>query len=308
MLRSNFKLLGLIASLAFVMVLAACSDDNSSGNGTVELGGQDIEIPYVGAGSTARSLVLAEVLEDVGYNVRTVQVEADGPMYASTAENSDTLHASGWFPSTHKVYLDKYGDNLEVYEDKNFIDKALLSLAVPEYMDDVDSIEDLKGNEEIGESVDWTIIGIDPRTGIMKNTEKGLEDNDLDDWKLQEGSEWTMISKLKEKYENEEPIIITGWESHWIFKEMDLKMLSDPDKIYGGDDHINLVFNKDFKEEHPAAYKIATRMADDWSEDDENELMERIFLEGENEKEVVKDFIDNHSHRIDKWKKVVKSE
>lgn len=306
MLRSNLKLLGLMASLTFVVVLAACSGDNSSSDGAVELGGKDIEIPYAGAGSTARSLVLAEALEDVGYNVTSTQVEAAGPMFASTAENPDTLHASGWFPSTHKAYLDKYGDDIEVYEDKNLIDKAPLSLAVPEYMDDVNSIEDLKDNKELGKSVDWTIIGIDPRTGIMKNTEKGIEDNDLDKWELQEGSESAMISDLKEKYENEEPIIITGWKPHWIFEEMNLKMLSDPDKIYGGnDDHINLVFNKGFKDEHPAAYKIATRMANDWSKDDEDELMKRIFIEGENEKKVAEDFIDDHSHRVDKWKKGV---
>lgn len=309
MLRNNFKLLGLIASLAFVVILTACSGDNSSSEKTLELGGKDIEIPYAGAGSTARSHVLAEVLEDVGYNVTSTQVEAAGPMFASTAENSDTLHASGWFPSTHMAYLDKYGDDIEVYEDKNFIDKAKLSLTVPKYMEEVDSIEDLKDNEELGKSVNWTIIGIDPRTGIMKNTEKGIEDNDLDNWKLQEGSEMAMLSDLMEKYENEEPIIITGWEPHWIFNELDLKMLDDPDNIYGSnDDHINLVFNKEFKDEHPAAYKIATRMADDWSEDDEKELMKHIFIKDENEKKVAEDFIDDNSHRVDKWKKGVEKE
>ena len=46
-------------------------------------------------------------------------------------------------------------------------------------------------------------------------------------------------------------------------------MLKDPDNIYGNNNqHIDLVFNKDFKA-HPAAYTIATRMADDWSKSDE---------------------------------------
>src|SRR5699024_2867198 len=182
MLRSKLKSLGLITALAFTMILAACGGNGATGSDDIKLGGKDIEIPYAGAGSTARSLVLAEVLEDVGYDVRTTQVEAAGPMFASTAENSDTLHASGWFPVTHKAYLDQYGDDIEVYEEKNLIDKASLSLTVPEYMEDIDSIEDLKDNEELVESVDWTIIGIEPRSGIMKNTDKGIEDNDLSKW------------------------------------------------------------------------------------------------------------------------------
>lgn len=308
MLRRNLKLFGLVPVLVFAVILSACGGDNLSGDGDVKLGGEDIKIPYADAGSTARSLVLAEVLEDVGYNVTLTQVESAGSIFASTAENKDTLNASGWFPSTHKEYLNKYGDNLEVYNKTHFIDKASLSLTVPEYMDDINSIEDLKDNKELGKSVDWTIVGIDPRSGIMKKTDKAIENNDydLDKWKLQEGSESEMISKLTEKYKNEEPIIITGWEPHWIFKEMDLKMLKDPNKIYGGDDeHIDLVFNKKFKDEHPAAYKIATRIADDWNEDDERELVKRIFVKGENKNKVAEDFVDNNSNKVEKWKEGV---
>ena len=34
-------------------------------------------------------------------------------------------------------------------------------------------------------------------------------------------------------------------EPSWFSKELDIKMLKDPEKIYGKDDeHINLVFNK----------------------------------------------------------------
>lgn len=310
MLRKNVKLMGLITALAFVMILAACSEDHSSGdNGDeLELGGKDIEIPYAGAGSTARSLVLAKALEDVGYHVTSTQVGAAGPMFAMTAENKDTLNASGWFPSTDKKYLDKYGDDLEVYEEAKFIDKASLSLAVPEYMDDVDSIEDLKDNKDLGKSVNWTITGIDPRTGMMKNTKKGLENNDLDQWKLHKGSEAAMLSELQKKYKKQQPIIITGWKPHWIFSQMDLKMLDDPDKIYGNDEHVNLVFNKDFKDEHPAAYKMATRMADDWTKDDEDKLMKRIFVKNKNAKKVADDFIDDHSNRVDDWEEGVEKE
>lgn len=54
-------------------------------------------------------------------------------------------------------------------------------------------------------------------------------------------------------------------------------MLKDPDNIYGNNNqHIDLVFNKDFKEAHPAAYTIATRMADDWSKSDEDKLAKNL--------------------------------
>ena len=62
-------------------------------------------------------------------------------------------------------------------------------------------------------------------------------------------------------------------------KELDVKMLKDPDNIYGNNNqHIDLVFNKDFKEAHPNAYTIATRMADDWSKSDEDKLAKKSLL------------------------------
>ena len=56
-------------------------------------------------------------------------------------------------------------------------------------------------------------------------------------------------------------------------------MLKDPDKIYGNNkQHIDLVFNHNFKEKHPAAYDIATRMAKDWDRKDEDRLAKISLL------------------------------
>jgi len=311
MLKRYLKPLGVISILALAVILTACSGDAQSKDKNIELGEKDIEIPYSDAGSTVRSLVLSEVLEDVGYDVTLTQVQSDGSMYASISENKNAFHTSGWLPSTHREYFDKYGDDIEAYKSSDIIEKPSLSLAVPEYMDDIDSMADLKDNKKLGKSLNWTITGVDPRTGIMKKTDKAIEDNDygLGDWKLDEGSEAEMISELMEKYEKQEPIIITGWTPHWIFNELDMKMLDDPNKIYAGeDDHINLVFNKKFADKHPAAYKIATRVAKDWEVKDENELMKKIFVENKNKEKVIEDYVDDHSNKVDKWKEDIEEE
>lgn len=308
MFKKNFKVLSVAASLSVALILSACGD-GSAANDDTPLGGKDIEIPYTGDGSAARTLILAEVLDDAGYNVTKTPVESAGTLFASAAEDKDTFHASGWFPSTHQRYLDEYGDNLEVYDNEDILEDVSLSLAVPEYMDDVDSIEDLKDNDDLGDSVDWEITGIDPRTGIMKDTDKGIEDNDMEKWDLKEADDETMLSDLQESYQKQEPIIITAWKPHWIFNELDLKMLDDPDKIYGGDDeHINLVFNKQFKEEHPAAYTITARMAEDWTKKYEEDAMERIFVDGDKGDKVAEDFVDDHSQKVDKWQRGIANE
>lgn len=93
-------------------------------------------------------------------------------------------------------------------------------------------------------------------------------------------------------------------EPNWFSKELDVKMLKDPDKIYGNNkQHIDLVFNHNFKEKHPAAYDIATRIAKDWDQKDEDRLAKNIFVKSKNPEQVAKDYVDNHDHNVDDWLK-----
>ena len=320
----RFSVLGVLV-IALSLILAACgganddaannaNDNNANDNANnsadgIELGGTDIEIPYVAwAGSTTRSPILGKVLEEVGYNVDVKQVEA-GPMWAATADDEDTLNATGWLPATHGDYQEQYEDDVEIYEESNLIDKAPLALTVPEYMEDVNSIEDLKGNEELGEAVDWEIIGIDPGAGIMQNTEEALEEYELDEWSVTASSEAAMLAELQGKIENEEEIVVPLWKPHWIFAAEDLKMLDEPQEIYGGDgDQIQMIFNREFEEAHPAAYEIATRFAEDWNDEIENEYMEPIFVDDEDEDKVAEQFMEENQDLVEKWTEGIAAE
>src|SRR5699024_7556874 len=226
------------------------NDNNNNNEGSddtaLELGQTDLTMPYVAwAREEISTHLLAAILEEVGYNVKLLQVEA-GPMYTSVADGDSDFHTSAWLPATHKSYWEKYEDDLVKVNE--VLDKAPLALAVPSYMEDVNSIEDLQ-NEEVGESVDWEIVGIDSGAGIMENTEIAIEEYGLDDWTLVQSSEAAMLTALQEAIENEEPIIVPLWKPHWIFGVEDLKMLEDPKGIYGGEgDQIYTVARKGLEE------------------------------------------------------------
>ena len=145
--RRSSKFLGLLAT-RLAIVLSACgnsgSGSGSSDDSQTSLGNKEIEIPYIASdNSTPRSLVIAEVLKKAGYDVTTTPVTASGPLCA-VSENSDSFHASGIFPTTDKSYYDKFKSKLTIYDDKHLIDNAKVGLAVPKYVQDVDSISDLK--------------------------------------------------------------------------------------------------------------------------------------------------------------------
>ena len=297
----GFKLLGLFATIALAIVLSACGNGggSSSKDGNTSLGNKEIELPYIASDNSApRTLVIAEVLKKAGYDVTTTPVQASGPLYASVAENADSFHASGIFPSTDKSYYNQYKSKLSVYDKKNLVDDVKVGLAVPKYEQNIDSIADLKDSKKF----DKEIQGTDARNGVMKQTKSELDEDNLDGYSLKESSDQDQFKAVQKAYKQQQPILFTAMDSSWFSKELGVKMLKDPDKIYGKEDqHINLVFNKEFKTNHPAAYTIATRMSDDWSKKDEDQLAKKIFKDQKNPEQVAKDYVDDNDNKVDEW-------
>lgn len=320
--KSKFLLTVSALLLALSMLLVACggtddgntpsennttNEDNTTdeGNTTNEsnddelaIGQQNLTLPYVAwARETISTYMLANLLEQVGYNVDVKQVEA-GPMFSSVANGSADFHTSAWLPATHASYWEEYeGDIVKV---KEVLDKAPLALTVPSYVEGVNSIEDLLTNTEFGEAVNWTITGIDGGAGIMENTRKAIEEYGLDNWKLVTSSEAAMLAELQTAIEKEEPIIVPLWKPHWAFGDMDLKMLEDPKEIYGGEgDQIYTVARKGLKEDAPRAYKVLEQY--DESYEMLEEMMPKVYVDERDPAEVVQEFIDNNPELVAKW-------
>src|SRR5690625_3660382 len=308
----KFRFLGFTLVIALIVALAACGGDdnnnstegeannnNDTGQDGIELGDTDLTITYVAwAGELLRTPIIELVLEEAGYNVDAKQVEA-GAMWSSVADGSADFMTGSWLPATHKSYWEEFGDDVEIIG--TFVEAAPLALTVPSYVEDINSIEDLKDNEEFGDAVDWKIVGIDPGAGIMESTNDAIEHYGLDQWTLQESSEGAMLTELQAKMDNEEPIVVPLWKPHWVFKELDLKMLEDPDEIYGGEgDRIEVVGKKDLAETSPAAYEILKRFAEDYNEDIENELLVQVN-EGATEEEVAEKYLEENPDLLEYW-------
>lgn len=109
--------------------------------GVEKVNGEKISLAYVAWDTEIASTnVVGKVLEDIGYQVDLIQLDA-GPMFASVAEGDADAMVAAWLPLTHADYIDQYGDKLENLGPN--LEGAKTGLVVPAYMD-VDSIEDLK--------------------------------------------------------------------------------------------------------------------------------------------------------------------
>ncbi|MFJ8078813.1 ABC transporter permease/substrate binding protein [Streptomyces sp. NPDC096176] len=191
------------------------------------------------------------VLEERGYTMNLKQFEV-GPMYTALSRGQIDVQFDGWLPTTQKKYWDKYGDKLT--DLGSWYGPTSLEIAVPSYVEGVDSLDDLKGR---GDEFEGRVVGIEPGTetmNILKN--KVLPDYGLDEeYKIVDSSTPGMLAELKRAYAKKEPIAVMLWTPHWAYSEYGLTKLADPKKSFGTGDEIHTVASEDFPRQYPQLTK-----------------------------------------------------
>ncbi|MGO4543642.1 glycine betaine ABC transporter substrate-binding protein [Paenibacillus sp. 2TAB23] len=285
----KFNRISILAAAVLVIALVAgCSASSGSSK-------KKVTLAYVAWDSEiASTYVVKEVLEQkLNYEVELMQVDA-GPMWAGISDGSADAMVAAWLPTTHASYVTKYNGK---YEDLGpNLEGTKIGLVVPQYMD-VNSIDEL--NDAVGDTVDHTIIGIEPGAGIMMSTEKVLDAYKLrDKWTLLESSSAAMTQQLEKAYANKEPIVVTGWTPHWMFAKMELKYLEDPQNVYGGDEQIHTVARKGLKEDQPDAFTFLDQF--NWTPDDMAAVMIQI-QEGKTPEAAAKAWVEQNASKVDTW-------
>jgi glycine betaine/proline transport system substrate-binding protein len=167
--RSGSLLAGLIALL--IATITACSGETSSfggggsGSGGQSGGGGDKNVSIsVVAGwdeDVAASNLWKALLEQRGYTVNMQELDI-ASTFTGVANGQINLYLDAWLPTTHAVYWDRFKDQLEVVTAWG---PGRNTLVVPDYVSNVNTIADLKGNEA---QFEGRIVGIEAGAGEMK--------------------------------------------------------------------------------------------------------------------------------------------
>ena len=152
--------------------------------------------------------------------------------------------------------------------------------------------------ETVGDTLDYKITGIDPGAGIMEAADRAIEDYELDKWSVISGSGAAMTAALQKAYDNEDPIIVTGWSPHWKFAKFDLKYLDDPEGSLGGAEEIHTIGRLGLQEDLPEAHEILKKFK--WTEEDVAEIMVEIF-DGEDPKVAAQNWIGANEDKVAEW-------
>lgn len=285
--------------LMLTVILAACGNTEAqeadSGNGSSN---SDEELVF-GLINWPENIAVNHVwkvlLEEEGYEVDVKQLEMGTIMEALSTGDLD-VGIEVWLPVQDISYYEQYKDSV-YFNETPWFENGRVGLVVPEYMDEINSVEDLNAHKDLFEE---KIIGFEPGAGTMETTEKLIEDYDLE-LELVPSSEAAMLGALREAYRNEEPIVVPLWQPHGVFSELDLKFLDDPQKTYGEVEEIYLSTREDFAKDYPEV----SEWLSNWSIDDDETMAELInfVYEAEDPLEGAKEWVEENRELTDEWVK-----
>lgn len=225
-----------------------------------------VKIAYVEwACATASANVAKAVIEEkLGRDCELIPVSAAAMFQALAAGDVDAM-TTAWLPATHKDYMDKI--KTDVVDLGPNLEGAKLGLVVPKYVE-IDSVDQINANAD---KFDGKIIGIDPGAGIMAMAEKAVKSYKMSDIELMEGSGAMMAAVLADAIKKNEWAVVTGWAPHWKFGRWDLKILKDPQGIFGGAETINTIVRKDLSTDMKEVYAFLDKFH--WTTADIGQVM-----------------------------------
>lgn len=287
------KLGAVLTCAALATTVSACSGVESGAGA----GGETITLATVAGwdDTVAVTALWTALLEDRDYNVETVAVDlAAGISAVATGDLDGYLNA--WLPSTHAAYIEEYRDDLMIL-DEPFFDDNSQALVVPEFVEE-NTIAEFVANAE---KYDSRIIGIEAGSGNMEQLPGVLETyNAQDQVEIVAGSTPAALAELESAVQNNEPVAISLWQPHWVFAEMPVKALEDPDEGWPAPDGSYVVLSEDFAEEQE---EVVEWLSDFELTEEQYASLMLAVSEAEDPVEGARQWLENpeHSEAAEEW-------
>jgi len=283
-LQNIWNVVALVTIAAFLAASCQSTDETQ----------KTADLVYVNwAEGIAYTNLAKNVLEEkMGYEVEITSADV-GPAYTSIANGDQDAFMETWLPVLHKDYVERFEEDIvdlgHVYEGTQS------GLVVPTYVE-VDSISNM--NDYV-EQFNGEITGIDAGAGVMQTTEKVIESYDLN-YELITSSGPAMTAALSSAIENEEWIVVTGWQPHWKFGRWDLKFLKqDDDNMMWETGNIHIMGRQNLEEEKPELAQFLKNMH--FTEAQLGDLMVAVEESDQDVAQVTMEWMNENEELVESW-------
>lgn len=283
-LNKFLKMLALLTVAAFVAAGCQSTDETQ----------KSADLVYVNwAEGIAYTNLAKNVLEEkMGYDVTITSADV-GPAYASIANGDQDAFMETWLPVLHSNYVERFEDDIV---DLGYVYEGTQSgLVVPTYVE-ADSISNLN---EYTEQFDGEITGIDAGAGVMQTTQDVIEEYDLN-YDLITSSGPAMTAALSGAIENEDWIVVTGWNPHWKFGRWDLKFLKqDEDRMMWETGNIHIMGRENLEEDKPELAQFLSNMH--FTEEQLGDLMLTVEESDQDVAQVTMEWMNENEELVESW-------
>lgn len=281
------------------LLLAGCGSSDTGTDGAES----DISLVYVNwVEGIAMAHVMHEVLQDsLDMNVEQMsEVTGGGTAFTSVASGGADVFVEAWLPTTHSTSWEEHQGDLQKIG--QWYDRTTVGLTVPTYTD-IESVEDLADHRE---ALDGRIHGIESGAAVNEQTREILSNNDIEGFEVLASSGPATWSELQSSIQNEEPIVVTGWQPHWKWGRYDLRYIegaqTGESDVFGEPEDIFAVARTDFEEEFP---ERVVQFFDNVKVNNEelNALMQpfRPDADTDDPYEAAQEWIENHPETVSSW-------
>jgi glycine betaine/proline transport system substrate-binding protein len=264
------RLLVLVLAITVAAVVAGCG---GGGGGSAESANKTLTLGDIGwTESIAVSNLTKVVLEeDLGYQEVELKTLDVGLLFEGVAGGDLHAFQDVWIPN-HTQLLSEVENDVEQL-DPWYEGQTTFGLAVPSYMEGVNSIADLNQSEA------ERIIGIEPGAVISDKVEQDV----IPDYNLklehEPSSTAAMLAEVERLYKDKEPFVfppwcphpmcgeVSGWEPWGGPKDLpgmyDFRYLEDPKNSLGNLDEPAKIFaivNEDLPDDDPVAYAFINNL------------------------------------------------
>ena len=261
------RLLVVVLALAVAAFVAGCG---GGGGGSAQSESKTLTLGDIGWTEDVAVDNLTKVVleEDLGYKEVELKTLDVGLLFEGVAGGDLDAFQDVWMPN-HEQLLAEVENDVE-HLDPWYDGQTTFGLAVPTYMEGVNSIADL--NESGAE----TIIGIEPGAVISEKVEKNV----IPDYNLtleyEPSSTAAMLAEVERLYKDKEPFVFPPWCPNPMCGKVtgaqgtrdlpgkyDFRYLEDPKNSQGNLDQpakISAIVNEDLPDDDPVAYAFINNL------------------------------------------------
>ncbi len=248
--------------------------------------------------STQKNHIHRQILETLGYTVELENYSLPVILEGMSVGDID-IFADSWF-QTWGTPLENALDAGDVIHLETHLDETAYAPAVPVYVyeEGVTSLADLA---DYSEEFDYKYFGLEPGNDGNEIMIDAFENDiyGLGEWEIIESNEAAMMADVEQAIENEEWVVFSGWEPHYMNILYDMEYLDDPEGIWGEGEQVGTIARPGIEEDMPNLAKYFDQF--EISAEAVNDLVYEYGYKERDADEVALEWIEENLDKVKEW-------